>query len=280
MEIRAMKESDLDGAVSASAAAFDIDLSEPIYEQRWRSRVAYPLHIEPGGAFVAEQDGRIIGVAQVLRRERLWLLSLLTVDPGAQGTGAGRALMERALAYDDGTDAGLIVSSNNPSAMRLYARAGFSMLPTLQSEGAVDRASLPHLNGAVRDGDRGDLEKLAAISRDVRGAPHTIELEFALARGGQLLVVDDRGFTVAHPEWGVWLLVARDEEAARALLWAALDRAGSDDGRPIVRWLTADQQWAIEVLIRAGLRLTAYGGLCVSGNPGPLHPFVPSGPFA
>jgi GNAT superfamily N-acetyltransferase len=275
-----MDESDLTGASIVSAAAFDIDLSEPAQEQRWRARVAYPLALDPGGSFVAEHDDRIIGVAQVLRRERLWCLSLLTVDPGARGTGAGRALMERALEHDEGTDAGLIVSSNDPSAMRLYARAGFAVLPTLQSEGIVDRRSLPRSTGAVREGDASDLEGLASISRDIRGAPHTVELEYVLRRGGQLLLLDDRGFTVAHPEWGVWLLVARRDEDAAALLWAALERSDGAGGRPIARWLTGDQQWAVEVLVRAGLRLTAYGGLCVHGNPGPLRPFLPSGPFA
>jgi GNAT superfamily N-acetyltransferase len=278
MRVRPMQTADLTDASIASAAAFDVDLSDPVAEQRWRARVAYPFEVDPGGSFVAEHGGRIVGVAQVLRRERLWCLSLLTVDPSAQGGGAGRALMERALAYDEGTDAGLIVSSNDPSAMRLYARAGFSLLPTLQTDGAVDQRSLQPVNGAVRDGGLADLDALASISRDVRGAPHTLELEYALGLGGQLLVAD-AGFTVVHPEWGVWLLVAREEEAATALLWAALARAGAS-GRPLVRWLTGDQQWAIEVLIEAGLRLSAYGGLCVRGDPGPLRPFVPSGPFA
>jgi GNAT superfamily N-acetyltransferase len=275
-----MEESDLTGASIASAAAFDVDLSAPANEQRWRARVAYPLALDPGGSFVVEHDDRIIGVAQVLRRERLWCLSLLTVDPSAQGTGAGRALMERALKHDEGTDAGLIVSSNDPSAMRLYAHAGFAVLPTLQAEGTVDRKSLPRINGSVREGDTSDLEALASISRDVRGAPHTAELEYALRDGGQLLLIADRGFTVAHPESGVWLLVARRDADATALLWAALERAGAAGGRPVVRWLTGAQQWAVQVLVRAGLRLTAYGGLCVRGNPGPLRPFVPSGPFA
>jgi GNAT superfamily N-acetyltransferase len=275
-----MEESDLAGASIASAAAFDIDLGAAADWQRWRDRVAYPFVVDPGGSFVAEHDGRIVGVAQVLRRERLWCLSLLTVAPGAQGTGAGRALMARALRHDQGTDAGLIVSSNDPSAMRLYARAGFAVLPTLQTEGTVDRTSLPRLNGVVREGDADDLEALASISRDVRGAPHTAELEYALNRGGQLLLVADRGFAVAHPQWGVWLLVARRDEDATALLWAALERAGEVDDRPVVRWLTGEQQWAVNVLVRAGLRLTAYGALCVRGNPGPLRPFVPSGPFA
>ena len=53
----------------------------------------------------------------------------------------------------------------------------------------------------------------------------------------------------------------------------------SDDSAR-VRWITAAQQWAIEVLARAGLRLTAYGALCVRGMPGPLAPFLPSAPFA
>jgi GNAT superfamily N-acetyltransferase len=279
MRVRVMEKQDLAGALIASAAAFDIDLSVPANEQRWRARVAYPLAIDPDGSFVAEHDGRIIGVAQVLRRERLWCLSLLTVAPSAQGTGAGRALMERALQHDEGTDAGLIVASNDPSAMRLYARAGFALLPTLRTEGTVERKSLPRLNGAVREGDASDLEALASVSREVRGAPHTVELEYVLRHGGRLLLVADRGFTVAHPKWGVWLLVARRDEDATALLWAALAQAGEPDDRPVVRWLTGDQQWAVDVLVRAGLRLTAYGGLCVRGNPGPLRPFVPSSTF-
>lgn len=274
-----METSDLPGAAAASAAAFDVDLTEDESRRRWSERIAYPLTLDPDGAFVAERDGRIIGVAQALRRERLWCLSLLTVEPGVQSAGAGRALMNSALRYQDGTDAGLIVSSNDPRAMRLYAQAGFSLLPTLQTEGAVDRRALPRLNGAVRDGDLGDLERLAAISREVRGAPHTAELEYALDQGGRLLSSADRGFAVAVPHHGVWLLVARDDEAASSLLWAALAHVEEAD-RPIVRWLTADQQWAVDVLVRAGLRLTAYGALCVRGDPGPLRPFLPSGPFA
>ncbi len=75
------------------------------------------------------------------------------------------------------------------------------------------------------------------------------------------------------------LLVARDEQAARALLWAALELAG-DSERPLIRWITGDQGWAIDVAVRAGLAPRAYGALCVRGRPGPLAPFIPSAPFA
>jgi ribosomal protein S18 acetylase RimI-like enzyme len=279
LRVRAMEASDVPEAAASSARAFDVDISEEGNLRHWRERIAYPLIRDPGGAFVAERDGRIIGVAHAMCRERLWCLSLLTVEPGAQSAGAGRALLDRALSYADGTDAGLIVSSNDPRAMRLYARAGFRILPTLQAQGSVDRSSLPRPDRVVREGGAADLEALAPISREVRGAPHTPELEFALSNDAQLLRYGERGFVVVRREFGIWLLVARDPEAATALLWGALERA-SEGERPIARWLTGAQQWAIEVLVRAGLTLSADGALAVRGDPGPLAPFIPSGPFA
>ncbi|HEY5316828.1 MAG TPA: hypothetical protein VIJ20_02535 [Solirubrobacteraceae bacterium] len=111
-----------------------------------------------------------------------------------------------------------------------------------------------------------------------RVAPHTLELELALSEGAQLLRLADRGYAVAAPE-GVWLLVAYDEAAAAALLWSALALVGETE-RAAVRWITADQQWAIDVALRAGLRLVPNRALCVRGRPGPLSPFLPSGPFA
>ncbi|HWE34834.1 MAG TPA: GNAT family N-acetyltransferase [Solirubrobacteraceae bacterium] len=279
MQIRVMEPQDIDAAVAVSAAAFGVDLTDPQAEQRWRSRIAFPLELDPEGMLVAERDGRIIGVAQALRRERLWCLSLLTVDPAVQSAGAGRALFDRALGYDAGTDAGLIVSSNDPRAMRLYGTSGFRLLPTLQTDGAADRTRLQRTDGAVREAGAAELEALAAISREVRGAPHTAELEFALRDGGRLLRHGDRGFVVVNELWGVWLLVARDDESAATLLWAAIGEV-SESERPLVTWLTAEQQWAVDVLLAAGLRLSAYGAVCVRGDPGPLRPFIPSGPFA
>jgi ribosomal protein S18 acetylase RimI-like enzyme len=277
--IRALERADLPAVAATSAAAFALDVGDPSVAERWRERVAHPLTTDPGGCFVAERDERVVGAAQAIRRERVWCLSLLAVDPGAQSAGAGRALLARALSYGVGTDAGLIPSSSDPRALRLYALAGFALQPAFDAVGAVDRGSLPRPDPAVRDGGSADLEALASISRDVRGGPHTRELEFALGSGARLLRLADRGFAVAAPGHGVWLLVARDEAGASSLLWSALALVG-ETGQPLVRWMTADQQWAIDVVLRAGLQLTAFGALCVRGRPGPLRPFLPSGPFA
>jgi hypothetical protein len=114
----------------------------------------------------------------------------------------------------------------------------------------------------------------------VRGAPRTTELAFALGRGARLLRHGDRGFAVIQPGLAVWLLAALDPEAAQALLWSALELVGeTEEGQSVVRWITAGQDWAIEVLLRAGCRLEPCGALCVRGRPGPLWPFIPSPPF-
>ncbi len=275
--VRPMRAADVERAVEVTAAAFGRDLGDVVAARRWRERIAYPCRTDPDGAFVAEFDGRVIGVAEAIVRERLWCLSMLAVEPGIQSGGAGRTLLERALAYGRATEAGLLVSSNDPRALRLYADSGFALHPTFEAEGIVHRRRLPRQNGAIRDDGGTDLEALAALTRAIRGAPYTGELRYALGQGGRLLRATDRGFAVVSAEGQLWVLVARDEEAASALLWSALAVA---DRPARVRWITGAQQWAIDVVARAGLRMAAYGALCVRGTPGVLTPFLPSSPFA
>jgi GNAT superfamily N-acetyltransferase len=272
-----MRAGDIEAAARAAAAAFHRDLGDEAIARRWRERIAYPWQTDPDGAFVAERDGRVIGIAEAIVRERLWCLSMLAVEPGIQGAGAGRLLMERAVAYGQAPDPGLIVSSNDPRALRLYTEYGFALHPTFEASGVVDRRRLPASTDPVLEGGGEDLEALAALTREVRGAPYTDELRFAFAQGGRLLRIAERGFAAVNAEGLLWALVARDEEAAGALLWKALALA---EAPARVRWITAAQQWAIDIVARAGLRLTAYGALCVRGTPGPLAPFLPNNSFA
>ena len=278
VRIRPMRGEDLDPAAGVAAAAFSKELTDDVAAQRWRERVAHPFTTDPEGAFVAELGGDVIGVAEAIVRERLWCLSLFAVAPGSQSAGAGAALLDSAISYRRETDAGLIVSSNDPRALRLYASRGFALIPTFHAEGPVDRRRLPGGTGPVGEDAGSEQESLAELTRRVRGAPYTGELSFALRHGGRLLrAPHDRGFAVLADGGRVWTLVARDEEAADALLWNAL--ALTDD-EASVRWITGEQQWAIDVIVRARLRLVAYGALCVRGSPGSLRPFLPSTAFA
>jgi hypothetical protein len=226
---------------------------------------------------------------QAIVRESLWVLSLLTIDPDTQSAGAGRALIAKALAYrgpgastDDSSQPpahGLIVATNDLRALRLYASSGFELHPTLKAEGEVCTERLPAPDPAVQELGADSLGELEGIAREVRGASWTPELQDELDHGGRLLALPGRGFVMLSAGRGIWGLAARDEEAAKVLLIAGLHRS-TGQAHARVGWVTADQQWAIPLLIDAGLPVHADGCLCVRGRPGTLHPFVPSGSYA
>ena len=171
------------------------------------------------------------------------------------------------------------MSSDDARAIALYGSMGLEVRRTVQAEGTPRGVSLGATAARFTEGDQRDLAGLEGLSRAIRGAPHTRELAFALERGDARLLLGEDAFAVIRPGHGVWLLVAREEQQAQALLSASLALAGECE-RSCVRWVTRDQRWALEVFEREGLTVVGYGALCVGGEPGPLRPFIPSGPFA
>ena len=173
LQVRLFEPSDLHEAGDVSAAAFGFDISDPAIGDRWRERLAHTLTTDPEGCFVAVRDGRVIGVAQAMVRERLWCLSLITVVPDAQSAGAGHALMQSALNYGTHADSGLIVASDDSRALRLYGLSGFRLLPTFQADGAIDRTALPRPDRRVREAGLIELEELRAdLARGAGRRPH------------------------------------------------------------------------------------------------------------
>ena len=148
-----MTDEDVAGAARVMATAFGIDPRDEESSRRGRERVAHLLQTDPDGCFVGERDGRIVGVAQAYRRERLWCLSMLAVDPGVQSDGMGRELFEQTLAYGDGGP-GLIVGSG-PARTRGWSAVLAGALSWL-----VLRASLT----TGRTGARGLVPRSAVLS--------------------------------------------------------------------------------------------------------------------
>ena len=243
---------------------------------RLRLRIASLCESDPGGAWVATSGDDVVGFAQALRRERLWVLSMLAVLPAHQGRGAGRALLEAALATADVDGPGMIQSSRDPRAMHRYVRAGFALHPAVAAVGALRRSALPSTS-AVRPGTEADLELVAVVDRVVRGAPHGPELPRLLEEGERLLVVPGRGYAVARPT-GVRAVGALDEEAAVALLAEVL--AGPPPGTVVdVNWITGSQQWALSLCAALGLEIVPMGAVMVRGLPGPPVPYLPTGAY-
>jgi hypothetical protein len=272
-----MRDFDVPQAAAVSMAAFGIDDSAPATRANWEWRTRYLLEQDPAGAFVTEHDGAVVGVAQAIIRERLWILSLLTVSPTLErpGGGDGRALVDAALRYDRDTDAGIIIASNDPKALRLYGSSGFALKPTFEARGKVDPSRIPPLRPDITEVPRDRVHSLAGISRAVRGAPHTEDFALAFRRGAIVFRLADRGFVVAMPGRGVWGLAALDQEAATALLWRGLAHV-QDDPETEISFVTGDQQWALDVLLAARLPFQSYGAIAVRGNPGPLTPYIPT----
>jgi GNAT superfamily N-acetyltransferase len=245
--------------------------------KRRQFRIAHLLRTDPGGAWVAEQDGEIVGCALALVREGVWGLSLLGVRPEHQAKGIGRELLARTLEYAEGRRGAIILSSEDPKAMRRYARAGFALRPCVTCAGIVDRSVLPS-GLRSRPGSAADDQDLCdAASRAVRGAAHGPDVG-AMEQAGCQLLVHDAGGWAAVRDGSPVLVAAANEAIARDLLWSAL--AASEPGSSVhVDFLTAGQDWAIEVCLEARLALSPEGPVFVRGEVGPMTPYVPSGAY-
>lgn len=242
---------------------------------RMRARVGHLAETDPAGSYVADDDGEVVGVAQALVREELWVLSLFGVSVRAQSQGIGRRLLDAALSYGSGLP-GMILCSRDPRAMRRYVQAGFALHPAVTAWGRVRRDELSGFD-AVRAGGARELELAAEVDRRVRGASHGPDFASLLDEGGAFMWHDDGGYVVVRE--GRPLVLAADSEATASELLGAALASAPDHSEVEVQWLTADQQWAIETSLRAGLELHAVGPVMLRGRTEVPYPYLPNGAF-
>jgi len=279
VDIRPMRDEDVAGA---DRVCLDVlfqlapDEDEPARAARQHARIRHLLDTDQGGCWVAEHDGAVAGVALALAREGIWGFSLFGVARELQGRGVGRELFERCWTYGEGARGHIVLSSENPAAMRRYARAGLAIRPCVAAAGVADLSRAPDGDGVQEAGEDG-IALADAIGRELRGAGHGRDLPVAMAHGARLLVLEDRGFALARGG-SLLLLGARDADAAQRLLWAVLGSAGPG-ATVAVDFLTAGQDWALPVILDAGLDLSPDGPMFAGGALGPMTPYVPSGAY-
>ena len=266
--------------LDAQRSAFDPWITPSPEPTAARLRFEHLLKTDAGGSWIAvDGGGKVIGGAVALVREGVWGLSSLAVEPDLQSAGMGRALLAKALEYGGGGERGaIIVASSDSRALRAYTRAGFDLLPAIKAAGPPRRDRAPDPPDWVRPARPADFAAMAATSRSVRGASYAADFPTMYVTSDLHVAADgERGFAW-HRLGTLQLLVASDEQAAQALLWAAL--AGTPEGvNADVSFLTAQQQWAFPVVLDAGLHLTPDGAVMVRGDLGPLAPFKPSGAY-
>lgn len=234
------------------------------------------LASDPGGAWVSERGGELVGCAAAILRERVWGLSLLIVHPSAQGSGVGRELLTRAVAYGEGARGRIILSSRDPRAMRTYARMGLALHPCVTAVGRPRQLAVPD---GLRDGGPADLPLTEAVDRAVRGAAHGEDILAMLAGGCSLLVAPGGGYALLLGG-EVRLLAAFDESVAEAVLRACLARVAAAGEEAHVEWISASQDWAVATCLEAGLELrTDCGPVFIDGDVGPFRPYLPNGAY-
>jgi GNAT superfamily N-acetyltransferase len=277
--IRPMEDADVLAVDDVAVAAFG-DLNARLGEMPYAGapatmaavRLRHLLATDPGGAWVAERDGEIVGAALALVRERVWGLSLFAVAPGAQSTGIGRELLARAWAHGDATGF-LILASRDPRALRAYVRLGLDLHPALDAAGVPRGVTMPD---GLRPWEPADAAWADPLARRIRGAAHGSDLGALLEAGMTITVLPERGYAAARGN-DLRLLVAADETAARALIDGHLAAVG--DEHVTVQWITGAQQWAFRACVDAGLGFHSHGAVLTGGQLGPLHPYLPSGPY-
>jgi GNAT superfamily N-acetyltransferase len=281
-ELRPLREDDIPAAHEVMLAAFaDLvrRLHEPAGHDPGDPELAYVrfrriLATDPGGCWVADDGDGPTGVALALIRDGIWGLSLLVVRPERQSDGIGRALLARALEYGAGARGGIILASADARALRAYARAGFALHPALSARGVpASRVGCAD----VRPWEPGDHELAAAVDRAVRGAPHGADLDALAAGGAELLTLPGCGYA-AHRNGDVKTIAAFDDEAAAALLRSVLARV-PEGAKAAVDWITAAQQWAIDVAVGARLELAPGGAVGLRGDVGAFRPYLPGGAY-
>ena len=289
--LRPMTDADVAGAVQAFDSGFlamraryglPVTASSLQNDRRRQNRTRHFLSTDPGGSWVADDDGVIVGMSQSFVREGYWVLSQLGAVPGRQGRGLGRELLRLAHSHGDPRSPGTIQCSRDPKAMALYAGLGFSLHPVVAAWGPVRPGVVRRPDEVVRyEGDdvtAAQLDVVEAIDRAVRGSARVVDIAMMLSEeGNRLLLHEDQAYAVAKDD-RIVTLGARNEESAALVLRTML--AEAPDGETVeVNWLTTAQQWAIRVLIGAGVELQPYGPVMVRGMPGPPTPYIPSGAY-
>ncbi|MQS11919.1 GNAT family N-acetyltransferase [Streptomyces kaniharaensis] len=244
------------------------------------ARTRHLARTDPQGCWLAESGGEAVGAVLSLRREGLWMPSLFVVRPQAQGKGVGRLLLERAAAHGRGCLRGMVCVSGSPAAARRYRLAGFTLHPAMRLSGRVDRAGLVDPGDIpVHRGNATHRHLLDSVDRRLRGSAHGPDHELMLGHFEELLIADSlAGTGYCYRDGGaVKLLAATTKRIAVRLLREALSRV-PEGARARVEFLTAEQEWALDVGLEVGLTPEPRGYVGLHGMRPPA-PYLPSGAF-
>ncbi len=257
--------------------------------------------------FVVAVDGdRLVAFASAVMREHLWFLSMCFVLPELQGTGVGRALLERVAppAGLPGTPGGddtvraTATDSAQPISNALYASLGIvPRVPLLNLIGLPQRPSaFDPLPSGVRpvafeevaggppggEGHRRLSDTVDALDREVLGVAHPIDHRFLRQEGRRgWLYLGPNGAPVGYgysSEAGRVGPVAVRDEALMSAVLGHLTSVVTPRGA-FALWLPGSADRAVVPALLAGFRLDQFPLLLCWDRPfADLSRYVPISP--
>jgi predicted N-acetyltransferase YhbS len=189
-----------------------------------RSLVGQMLQNDGYSGLVAERGGEVLGSAFIDERSIIAGIGPVSVDPGAQDAGVGRALMEAALERERSRQAAgvrLVQTAYHYRSLALYLKLGFAVRETLSVvAGTPPAQSFPGLSVRVAAPD--DVAACGELCTRVHGHERNGELRDAIAAGSARVV--ERPGRIGGYATGFgygWHAVAETNEDLMALIASA-----------------------------------------------------------
>jgi GNAT superfamily N-acetyltransferase len=235
LSIRALVPSDLPRVGQAFRAAFNDLFSRnghglPVNDDQVGAEIARTyLELDGENCLVVMRGTRVVGSGFLHVRGSSGGVGPVCVEPGAQGKGAGHALMSEICARADAQGVAslrLIQDAFNETSFALYTRFGFVAREVLARASLPARANLGEASG-VRRAHRGDLPAIVHLEQELLGLDRARDVDFLLERAETFVVEHDarvRGSLARLVRRGVAVIgpaVAETLAGMRALLAAA-----------------------------------------------------------
>jgi len=176
----------------------------PTLEHAMRVVIVCVSHPASFGA-VAERSGRVVGSCFIDKRDQIYGLGPVSVEPKVQARGIGRKLVEAALQHGEkAAGIRLVQDAFNLMSFSLYVSLGFEVKePLALVEGRL--RSLPLEEVKVRPLEKGDLDECEALCLKVHGFARTNELQDALNLSSAFVLLRQgciKAYTSGVALWG------------------------------------------------------------------------------
>jgi predicted N-acetyltransferase YhbS len=217
--------------------------------------------------FVAENsDGQFLGSNFLWTHNRFAGVGPITVDPGAQASGVGRALMQAVI--DAGQEAAgirLVQDAFNTTSLSLYASLGFKVVEPLVLVQGIPQGE-PSQETRVRPLTENDIAECAELCKQIHGFDRSREIEqFSQALPGLVAERDNRivAYATAPPVWQMNHAVAVSNEELQDLLLGAGRLTGE---QPLAFLLPIRQAELFRWCLSRGLKVVKPMNLMVTGD--------------